>query len=388
MFTNKSLRIVLILVLLSLFGTQPLAQVSAQSEETLVRITQVDNSQFPNVTVYVSATNAAGEPVGIDPEMIQIQENGAVMQPTDIIGGGESVGGEVIPVTTMLVIDISGSMDKNDKIGAAKDAAKAYVSGMRSGDQAGLITYDTQVYTVQPITSDIATLTSAIDGLRTGSDTAMYNALIVAEKALEGVSGRKAIIVLTDGMDNQSSSTSADVINGISESGLTISAIGFGDTTATGQEGLDETGLMSLAENAGGQYAFAADAQTLSALYQQYGQSLQSEYAITYVSPSNLRDGINRNLTVSVEAIGAAAEGAYNPGGVLPEVTTGSWFLFGGILVVLLLLLAAPSLVVLVGRTAQAIGSSGASLSSSKSKGRIKLDRPPSSITKPRVKLK
>jgi len=388
MFTNKSLRIVLILVLLSLFGTQPLAQVSAQSEETLVRITQVDNSQFPNVTVYVSATNAAGEPVGIDPEMIQIQENGAVMQPTDIIGGGESVGGEVIPVTTMLVIDISGSMDKNDKIGAAKDAAKAYVSGMRSGDQAGLITYDTQVYTVQPITSDIATLTSAIDGLRTGSDTAMYNALIVAEKALDGVSGRKAIIVLTDGMDNQSSSTSVDVINGISESGLTISAIGFGDTTATGQEGLDETGLMSLAENAGGQYAFAADAQTLSALYQQYGQSLQSEYAITYVSPSNLRDGINRNLTVSVEAIGAAAEGAYNPGGVLPEVTTGSWFLFGGILVVLLLLLAAPSLVVLVGRTAQAIGSSGASLSSSKSKGRIKLDRPPSSITKPRVKLK
>jgi VWFA-related protein len=390
MLTNKSLRFILILVIISFIGIQPLSGAAAQSEETLVRITQVDNSQFPNVTVYVSATNAAGEPVGIDPETIQIQENGDVMEPVAITGGGEVVGGEAIPVTTMLVIDISGSMDKNNKIAAAKEAAKAYVSGMRSGDQAGLITYDTQVYTVQPITSDIPSLTSAIEGLQTGSDTAMYNALIEAEKALEGISGRKAIIVLTDGMDNQSRSTAEDVINGISESGLTISAIGFGDISASGQEGLDETGLTSLAENAGGQYAFATDSQTLSALYQQYGQSLQSEYAITYVSPSTLRDGINRNLTVSVTEIGVAAEGAYNPGGVLPEVPVRSWTLFGGILVALLLLLAAPYLVGLAGQMTHAFSGAGTSQSrsKSKSKSRIKLDRPPSTITKPRVKLK
>lgn len=388
MSTNKSLRFILILVLLSVIWVQPLSGVAAQSEETLVRITQVDNSQFPNVTVYVSATNGAGEPIGIDPAAIQIQENGQVMEPIAVIGGGEVVGGEAIPVTTMLVIDISGSMDKNNKIGAAKEAAKAYVNGMRSGDQAGLISYDTQVYTVQPITSDIPTLMAAIDGLQTGSDTAMYDALSAAEKALEGISGRKSIIVLTDGMDNQSSTSADDVINGISESGLTISAIGFGDITANGQEGLDETGLRSLAERAGGQYAFATDAQTLSALYQQYGQSLQSEYAITYISPSTLRDGINRGLTVSVTEIGVAAEGAYNPGGVLPEVPTRSWTLFGGILAALLLLLAAPSLVGLVGQTAQAFSGAGASRKFSKPKNRIKLDRPPGTITKPRVKLK
>jgi VWFA-related protein len=388
MFTNKSLRFILILVLISFIGMQPLSGAAAQSEETLVRITQVDNSQFPNVTVYVSATNAAGEPVGIDPETIQIQENGEAMQPVAVMGGGEVVGGEAIPVTTMLVIDISGSMDKNDKIGAAKEAAKAYVNRMRSGDQAGLIAYDTQVHTVQPITSDIPTLTSAIEGLQTGTDTAMYNALIQAEKALEGVPGRKAIIVLTDGMDNRSRYTADDVISGISESGLTISAIGFGDTSASGQEGLDEAGLTSLAERSGGQYAFATDAQTLSALYQQYGQSLQSEYAITYVSPFTLRDGINRDLTVSVTEIGIAAEGTYNPGGVLPEVPTRSWTLFGGILAALLLLLAAPSLVGLVGRTAHTFSATGASRNHAKSKGRIKLDRPPEPISRPRVKLK
>ena len=385
MYPNKLSRFILTLILLSFTGLQPLSQVAAQSDETQVRITQVDNSQFPNVTVYVSATNATGEPVGIDPETIQIHENGQVMEPVDVKGGGAVVGGEAIPVTTMLVIDISGSMDKNDKIGAAKEAAKSYVNGMRSGDQAGLITYDTQVYTVQPITTDVAALTSAIDGLQTGSDTAMYNALIEAEKALESVSGRKAIIVLTDGMDNQSSSTAADVISGISESGLSISAIGFGDTTVTGQAGLDEAGLQSLAEGTGGQYAFASDAQTLNTLYQQYGESLQSEYSITYVSPSTLRDGINRNLTVSLSEVGVTAEGAYNPGGVLPEVPTRSWALFGGILALLLILLVAPFLVT---RTAQAVSSVGAARSSSKSKGRIKLDRPPMANSEPRIKMK
>lgn len=386
MYANKWSRFILTLILLSFIGLQPLSQVAAQSADTQVRITQVDNSKFPNVTVYVSATDANGNPVGIDPQTIQIQENGQVMEPVDVKGGGAVVGGEAIPVTTMLVIDISGSMDKNDKIGAAKEAAKAYVSGMRSGDQAGLITYDTQVYTVQPITSDTAALTSAIDGLKTGSDTAMYNALIEAEKELESVSGRKAIIVLTDGMDNQSSSTADDVINGIGQSGLSISAIGFGDTTVSGQAGLDEASLQSLTERAGGQYAFASDAQTLSALYQQYGESLQSEYAITYVSPSTLRDGVNRSLTVSLSEAGVTAEGAYNPGGVLPEVSSRSWTLFGGILAALLILLVAPFL---VNRTAQAVSNVKTSRSSpAKSKGRIKLDRPPVSDTQHRVKLK
>jgi VWFA-related protein len=378
MSAKKWTRFILILALLSVVGLQPLSRVAAQTDDTQVRVTQVDNSQFPNVTVYVSVTNAAGEPVGVDPATIQIHENGKLMEPVNIQGGGAVVGGEAIPVTTMLVIDISGSMDKNDKIGAAKEAAKAYVSGMRPGDQAGLITYDTQVYAVQPITSDIPTLVSAIDGLQTGSDTAMYDALIEAEKALEGVSGRKAIIVLTDGMDNQSSSAVDDVINGIGESGLSISAIGFGDITATGQEGLDEAGLRTLAEGAGGQYAFATDAQTLSTLYRQYGRSLQSEYAITYISPSPLRDGVNRSLTVSLSEIGVSMEGEYNPGGVLPEVSSRSWLLFGSILAVILVLLLVPGL---FSRGIRAFASS-------RPKGRIKLDKPPANSKEPGVRFK
>jgi len=278
----------------------------------------------------------------------------------------------------MLVMDISGSMDKNGKLDAAKDAAKTYVNQMRPSDQAGLITYDTQTYYVQTLTTDIAALTSAIDGLQTGGDTAMYNALMEAEVALESVSGRKAIIVLTDGLDNKSQSTSDDVIATISQSGLTISAIGFGDAGSTGQVGLDEAGLKSLTERSGGLYGFAEDAETLSAIYQQYGQALQSEYAFTYLSPSTLRDGVNRGLTVSLNGNAASTTEQYNPGGVLPEVAARSWPLFLMILVGLLVLLIVPSL---LNRGIEVIGAMG-------KKDRVKMNQMPASSAKGRVKMK
>ena len=373
----KSLITVFILFAISAW---PFAAVSAQGEEPQIRITQVDNSKFPNVTVYVSVTNAAGEPVGVDPSTIQIYENGTLMQPVDIQGGGDAVG-EAIPVTTMLVMDISGSMDKNDKLAAAKEAAKSYISQMRPEDQAGLIAYDTQVYTIQPITSDTAALTSAIDGLKTGSDTAMYNALLEAEKALEAASGRKAIIVLTDGLDNKSQSTPEDVIAGIGESGLTISAIGFGDVGTVGQAGLNESALKSLAEQAGGIYGFATDSEALKGLYQQQSRLLQSEHRITYVSPSTLRDGVNRNLTVSLTGAAVSTEGQYNPGGVLPEVSSRSWNLFAIILVGLLVLLFAPMLFNLGTRAFSNIprgkpgGRSLGKTPQSAARGRIKLSK-------------
>jgi len=342
---RKQNLIVSLLLLLSV-SLWPFAAVAAQGgEEPQLRITQVDNSKFPNVKVYVSATTAAGEPVGIDPSLIQLYENGQLIQLADVKGGGDVVSGESVPVTTMLVMDISGSMDKNDKLAAAKEAAKAYVSQMRPSDQAGLIAYDTQVYTIQPVTSDTAALTVAIDGLKTGSDTAMYNALVEAQKALESVSGRKAIIVLTDGLDNKSQFTAEDVITGIGESGLTISAIGFGDVGVTGQAGLNETGLKSLAERSGGIYGFATDSEALKGLYQQQGRVLQSEYQLTFVSPATLRDGINRGLTVSLANSTVSTEGQYNPGGVLPEVASRSWGTFATILVVLLFLLFLPMLI-------------------------------------------
>lgn len=378
---RKMTRLILSLCLAVVVAFSSAAATLAQSNATQIKITQVDNSQFPRVTVYVSVLNAAGEPVGVDPASIQISENGRVMQPTKLGAGGP---GGVGPLTTMLVMDVSGSMDKNGKIDGAKSAAKAYVNQMRSGDQAGLMTYNTRAHYIQSLTTDHDVLTRAINGIQTGGDTAMYDTLIAGEDALKDVSGRKAILAMTDGLDNSSSHNGNDVIAAVGPGGLSISTIGLGDASAKGQTGLDEAGLKSLAQQAGGGYSFAGDSQSLSALFQTYGRALQNEYAITYISPSTLRDGVNRGLSVTLAGAAVSAQTQYNPGGVLPEVPSQSWVLFGVILLGLLLLLFVP---LLVGIGARGFGGLGG-----RRKTRIKLRTTAATQTAPaprgRVKIK
>ena len=384
---RKSTRLILALTLVAAVVLSSTAAALAQTPAgTQIKITQVDNSKFPQVTVYVSVTDSSGNPVGIDPSTIQLTENGKVMQPT-FAGGGKE--GGVGPLTTMLVMDVSGSMDKNGKIDGAKAAAKAYVAQMRPDDQAGIITYNTKSQEIQALTNDHDALNNAIDGIKTGGDTAMYDALIAAEAALKDVQGRKAIIAVTDGLDNSSAHKAADVIAGVGPSGLSISTIGLGDPSTKAQTGLDEAGLKSLADQAGGGYSFAGDAAALSALFESYGRQLQSEYVLTYTSPETLRDGVNRNLEVSLTGSGVSAQKAYNPGGVLPEVPTQSWVLFGGILIALLLLLLIPWLVGLGARGLGGLGGGG------RKKGRVKLGGSTSgtqaaspSMARGRVKIK
>lgn len=376
---RKITRIILTFSLLAflIFGLAPgaFAQTPVPGAPQ-IRITQVDNSKFPQVTVYVSVTDASGAPVSVDPSAIQVSENGQVMQTTSTSGVRQAKGPGQL--TTLLVIDISGSMATANKLPSAKTAAKAYVAQMRPGDQAGVIAFDTKVNVVQAITADHNALNTAIDSLQPGSDTAMFDAVISAEQSLASVGGRKAIVVLTDGMDNRSKNNEDAVIQAIGPSGLTISTIGLGNPQDAGNlRGIDEAALKSLAQRAGGIYSFAPDPSQLASIYQQYGTALQNEYALTYTSPSTLRDGVNRNLTVSLAGVPASAEGKYNPGGVLPEVPARSWLLFGGILLGLLILLLAP---MIVGFGTQALGGGHR-------KGRVKLSGQPSAA-RGRVKIK
>lgn len=349
-----------------LLAFAPLQTAFAQDEGAHIRITQVDNSRSPQITVYISVTNAAGEPLGVDPNQIQIFENDQLMQPGQISGSGE-----IGPLTTLLVMDVSGSMFNAGKLTEAKAAAQAYVEQMRPGDQAGLLTFNTDVTYLQAITTDRAALVRAINSLDTGGDTSMFDALDQAAQLLQDVPGRKAIIVLTDGLDNRSTHTADEVIQAIGAGGLSISTIGLGNPTKPwNTSGLDEAILQSLAARAGGVYGYANDPVALRGLYEQYGRALQSEYSLTYTTSSTLRDGLSRTLTVSLSG-SASTQASYNPGGVLPEVSHGaSWPVFIAILVVLVGLLFVP---VLAGRIRSFASAKGGKNAAGKQRPHIKL---------------
>jgi VWFA-related protein len=347
-------RILRILMLVLSVLAIPLHPVQAQDAGSpTITITQIDTSNFPLVTVYISVTDASSKPMSIDPSQLRLFENGTAVTSENIRGKGA-----VEALTALLVVDTSGSMAIDGKLEGAQNAATQFVDRMRENDLTGLLAFNIKSELVAPISNDPTTIRHAIAELAPSENTAMYDALVEAEDILNTVSGRKAIIALTDGLDNRSQHTLEEVIENITSGGLSISIIGLGNPTIGPDDvsALDQPALEELANRAGGVYSYAEDASALQQLYASLQLSLQSEYAITYTSSVPLRDGVTRSLTVTLASGSTGqslAASSYNPGGLIPEVGKAvSWPLFGIILGCLIVLLFIPAIIQLFHRTA------------------------------------
>jgi Ca-activated chloride channel family protein len=174
-------------------------------------------------------------------------------------------------------------MNSGGKLKAAKAAASAYVDQSRPGDEIGLLTFNTKTEYVQPLTNDRQALLQAIEDLKARDDTAMYDTIARGIDILASTQGRKAIILLTDGLDNRSKKSPQEVIQMVSPQGLSVSIIGLGDPTHSKGSitALDEPALSALATQAGGVYGYANDEDSLRTLYERYGRAMQSEYALS-----------------------------------------------------------------------------------------------------------
>lgn len=348
MFTENKNRIKGLIFLGSMVGmlfgmvSPALAQEDPPPDDYTIQITQVDTSTFPQITVWVSVTDVQGEPVNTVPaSAIQLVENGRPVEDIEVYQAGEQG-----PVTTVLTIDRSGSMNDLGKLEAAKRAAQVYVDNMRPEDAAGIVVFNTQVQVLQSITSDKQALTAAINSITAFDDTAMYDGLSASLDLFEEVEGRRVVILLSDGLDNRSNIQDVDILARIGDAGISVYTIGLGDPSAgnTSTSGIDEVSLQQLADSSRGQYAYTPDPDDLTQLYRDISVRLQNEYRLTYTSPNTLYDGINRDIEVKVAVSAPAVISTdYNPGGVIPETAISlPWSIFGVMLGTLLLLLAIP----------------------------------------------
>ncbi len=314
--------------------------VAAQGPVTIT-VTQIDLSRFPQIDVFVSATDAHGNPVrNLSPSAFRVEQNG---KPVNLSATTRS--GEQGPVSTVLVVDHSGSMATAGKMAGAKEAATIFVNQMRPGDKTALVQFDTEIDTLQPLTEDKAALAGAIQKLVPRGNTALYDAVAQAGKYLEGTSGRTAVILVTDGMDNASKAKRENVFAQVTAGSYSIYTIGLGRPGAGygSQEGIDEGILRELANISMGTYYYAPEASELVALYQQLSLLIQNEYKLSYVSPDPLRDGLKRSIVVTAPGA-ATTQATYNPGGLIPEAATdwSSWVLFLMALGLLVALFFAP----------------------------------------------
>lgn len=283
--------------------------VAAQDQVTLVVNTVVaapipDEAAY-QVTAYVTVTDADGQPIGdLTADAFAVSQDGT---PVEL----DSASIAERPVSVLLVLDTSGSMLAEGKIEAVKSAATSFVNGLNAGDQIGVIYFNDQVQIAQNLSDDhraaltIIDLLAAVDGAGTCLYDAAYTAITAASAA---PAGQRAIILLTDGIDETPSGspcsehTLQQVIDHANEAStrVPIYTIGVG-TRAKPEE------LQDIADSTGGSAFTGGDAASIDGLFAAISALLKNQYALVYETQTTSGE---HTLTITATVGGATAVGS------------------------------------------------------------------------------
>ncbi len=202
----------------------------------------------------------------------------------------------VAPVSIVLALDESGSMRRS--AAAVVSAAHEFVDALRPEDSLAPLLFADQAVFAHDLTKDRDAVTKAIDGYVANGGTALYDALADAMARLKRVEGRRAIVVLTDGRDENNPGTGPgslrtleEVIAMVRDTNAVIFAIGLGAR-------VDRPPLERLAQLSGGQAYFPVEVSELRDQYRRIVENLRRRYVLSYASTNSARNGAWREVQI------------------------------------------------------------------------------------------
>lgn len=297
--------------LLIVAGAADYGAASAQTApEVSLIANEADVSAFPEVTLAVTVRNANGVPVtGLTAADFEVLEAG-ISEPRPILEVSTRVNPDT-ELSVILLLDISNSMS-GAPLTAAKEAAIAFLRRLGPGDRAAVIAFRDEIDFASlddaresGFTTDKIGLVQLIEGLEAGGGTPLYDALLKAVRlAATEPAGHRAILLLTDGVDEDTTGGPGSVVasedtpvDEAQEANLPIFTIGLGNQFDAGY-------LQRLELTTGGLYQQAPDQTALLATFQNVSDLLKQQYLVTYSSGYEC-DGAVHRVEVRVEAAGA-----------------------------------------------------------------------------------
>ena len=278
-------------------GQTPSSATNAAS--LTVQFPQINAAQFPRIVSYVTVMDSANATVGgLTKDHFIVREDSVRELPLLV----EEISTNSEGVTVALALDRSGSME--EEMADAQNAASAFVKLMGPKDQAALVSFSSDVRTDQTFTADTTLLINAINAIKAKGGTAIYDAAIYCADLLQNTPGRRAIILMTDGLDKDSQATLEQAVQRFAGLGLPIFIIGLGAEVA-------EANLRTLAQSSGGRYYFSPTSKQLDEIYKTIAALLHHSYRLTYTTHNPTTDGSLRRVRVDVNYKSASAF-AYN----------------------------------------------------------------------------
>jgi Ca-activated chloride channel family protein len=267
------------------------AVVVAAQDDDVVRV----NTDL--VVLNVSVTDKTGQYVkGLKLSDFKVYEDGVEIQPNTIAGFSL----QESPYAAVVLLDSSGSMEA--RFSLARSAAIRFLDGLRPEDVAAVYRFDSKVERVQEFSGgrDLAPTAYAI---RAKGMTTLNDAIVEASKTLaERAEQRKAIVILSDGMDTFSKASSEKAVESALAVGASIYAVDMSSLEVAGTSRRQSAAsLKGFAEKTGGRFIETPGGPALRDAFTGIANELGQQYTISYRPVNTKRDGKWRALEVKVQ---------------------------------------------------------------------------------------
>jgi len=258
------------------------------------------------VSLYVTATDGKNNFItNLKPEELVVKENGIKQNISAFVNvaGGETdgLGESDVPLTVAVLIDTSGSMDETvsgqRKFDIVKNAALRLLDELKEEDRAMLITFS-------DLPEEISSFKQGIKQVKRellfeqvkGGSTALLDATYLALSKMKDQSGRKIILICSDGGDSSSKLKLEEVLNNVIASDVMVLAFG---TIALNSASLKARYLLEKLAKASGGYAFfPGSLKSVDEVLAQLKSAMKSQYSIAYKPVKSVAQGGWRNIEI------------------------------------------------------------------------------------------
>ncbi len=239
------------------------------------------------VEVYATVTDQHGEPVrGLDTSAFTVRENGEPQVISTFTAAD-------FPLSVALGVDRSFSM-AGERLAAAKSAARVFLGELRPKDEAMIIAIGSTIDTVAPLSTDRNAQLAALSRLDAFGTTGLHDAIIRAIDAVQPATGRRALILLSDGNDRYSQASASEALERARRSDVMMYPIALGRSRPPL--------FAELATLTGGRSFHLRDARALPDTLRAIARELREQYLLGYSPSRPIVAGADewRTITVAV----------------------------------------------------------------------------------------
>jgi Ca-activated chloride channel family protein len=228
------------------------------------------SSSTTGIEVYATVTDGTGKPVrGLEMKDFEVLEDG-VAQSISAFAAGD------FPLRVAVALDRSFSM-AGEPLRAAKSGTQTFLSALRATDETVVLGIGSEVTTVASSSESRAAQSKAVAAIDAWGRTKLNDAIVDAIDATDGTRGRRAVVILSDGDERDSTASASDVIDRARRSNVMVYPVAIGK---------DRPALFAeLSTVTGGRSFHSRELRTLDTTMRTIAEELGQQYLIGY-SPS------------------------------------------------------------------------------------------------------